>query len=121
MSALSDALAASSAELIDDIGASVTFRRVSESSYNSATGTTTSGANQDETVRALFLQYREAEIDGQLIQRGDRRAIVSASGLTKTPAVGDVFVGKGDTVRVISVQKIEASGDGLVYACQVRE
>ncbi len=121
MSALSDALAASSASLVAEIGVSVTFRRVPQTAYNPVTGSTTEGAAQDETVKVMFLDYREAEIDGQLIQRGDRRAVLAASGLTKEPDAGDFFVGEGDTVRVISVRRVEAAGSGLVYVCQVRE
>lgn len=113
-------------DLLGEQGYSVTFRRVTEGAYDPATGQTGASSTDDETVIMAFLDYKIAEIDGSQIQRGDRKAILSAydssgSLLSKTPRVNDQFVGEGDKVSVIDVQTIKSAGVVVGYVCQVRE
>lgn len=113
-------------DLLGEQGYSVTFRRVTEGAYDPATGQTGASSTDDETVIMAFLDYKIAEIDGSQIQRGDRKAILSAydsSGglLSKAPRVNDQFVGEGDKVSVVDVQTIKSAGVVVGYICQVRE
>lgn len=107
-------------------GQTMTFRRVAEGVYDPATGQATPGVPQDENALVALVNYRLALVDGVNIQRGDRRALVSArktdgSTLTKVPRTNDLLVGVGNTVQVITVEKIEVDGVPVAYTCQVRE
>ena len=112
------------ARLIQDAGYDLTFRRVTRSAYDPATGAAAATANDDETVRGIFIAYRDQDIDGTLIQRGDRQAIISptyaGASISKEPQVDDEFRGEGDAVRVVSARTIKSGGSVAAYICQVR-
>jgi len=112
--------------LLRDHGYDITFRRINNGgSYDPATGTITGGSNSDESVRAIFLNYIARDIDGTLVQRGDRKAVIAAtyngSAISKTPQIDDELRGEGDAVRIISVQTIKSGSSILAYVCQARE
>lgn len=112
--------------LLREHGYNLTFRRPNNGgSYNPATGAITGGSNADETARVVFLSYTARDIDGTLVQRGDRKAVMAATyngtALTKTPQIDDELRGEGDAVRVVSVQTIKSGASILAYICQVRE
>lgn len=112
--------------LLREHGYDLTFRRPSNGgSYNPATGAVSGGSNADETARIVFLSYTARDIDGTLVQRGDRKAVMAATyngtALTKTPQIDDELRGEGDAVRVVSVQTIKSGASILAYICQVRE
>lgn len=111
--------------LLNDRGTSVTFRRVTEGGYDPSTGQTGAASTDDETVYVAFTDYRENLIDGQNVLQGDRKALLSnyqtdGTALTKTPAVGDEFVGEGSTVQVVEAHTIKDAGQVVGYICQVR-
>lgn len=113
-------------QVLDRLGYDLTFRRIDEGAYDPATGSTGTPTNDDETVRGYFANYEIAEIDGSAIQRGDRKAIISAvdangAALTKVPQSNDLLIGQGNTVRIVSVEKPRPSDVATVYICQVRE
>jgi len=110
------------------VGYDVTFRRPANSSrsYDPATSSLSGGGgNQNETVRGIFLNYRNGAIDGSLIERGDRLFAMSASyngaALSKTPQRGDQIIGEGDPVTVIDVQIVKGNATVIGYLLQVRK
>lgn len=112
--------------LLQEHGYDLTFRRPNNGgSYNAATGAITGGSNADETARVVFLNYISRDIDGTLVQRGDRKAVMAATyngtALSKTPQIDDELRGEGDAVRVVSVQTIKSGASILAFICQVRE
>ena len=105
--------------LLDLHGQSVTFRRVNNAGYDVSTGTVGSSSNDDETVRVHFQNYRDNQIDGAMIQRGDRMVILSpeqtdGTALSKRPQIGDFIVGEQDTVTVVNARPV-MSGTSVVY------
>lgn len=114
-------LAREALALVGAFGYPLTFRRATGGTYDAATGTVTGASNSDESVTGLFIAYKNTEVDGSNIQRGDRKALLPASGLVKVPQINDQLLGEGDTVSVVSVQEINANGVPIVYVCQVRE
>lgn len=112
--------------LLDELGYDLTFRRITRSGgYDPATGQTGTPSNDDETVRGYFTDYRVSEVDGTQIQRGDRKAIISAvtatgAALTKTPQTDDVLIGQGNEVRIVAVREMRPDDKAAVYVCQVR-
>ena len=112
--------------LLRDHGYDLTFRRINNGgTYDPATGTITGGSNSDETIRAIFLNYNANDVDGTLVQRGDRKAVIAATyngtAITKTPQINDELRDEGDAVRVVSVQTIKSGASILAYVCQARE
>lgn len=112
--------------LLREHGYDLTFRRPNNGgTYNPATGAITGGSNADETVRAVFVSYNAGDIDGTLVQRGDRKAIIAATysgaALTKIPQMDDELRGEGDAMRIVSVQTIKSGASILAYLCQARE
>ncbi len=112
--------------LLREHGYDLTFRRPSNGgSYNPATGAVSGGSNADETARVVFLNYTSRDIDGTLVQRGDRKAVMAATyngtALSKTPQIDDELRGEGDAVRILSVQTIKSGSSILAYVCQARE
>lgn len=112
--------------LLREHGRDITFRRPGNGgTYNPATGTVSGGSNADETVRAAFINYQSRDIDGTLVQRGDRRALIAATyngaALSKTPQIDDELRGEADAVRVVSVQTIKSGSTLIAYSCQTRE
>lgn len=112
--------------LLREHGYDLTFRRPSNGgSYNPATGAVSGGSNADETARVVFLNYTSRDIDGTLVQRGDRKAVMAATyngtALSKTPQIDDELRGEGDAVRIVAVQTIKSGSSILAYVCQARE
>jgi len=111
--------------LVTQFGQSVTFRQVSHGTYDPTTGTVASTTNTDKTVKCYMSEYNLTEVDNDSVVMGDRKALLpstdtSGSSLPE-PDVGDKILGFGDTVVVISVQKIYHADTLVCYICQVRE
>ena len=112
--------------LLKEHGYDLTFRRPNNGgSYDPATATVTGGSNADETVRAIFINYTVGDVDGTLVQRGDRKAVIAATyngtAISKTPQINDELRNEGDAVRIVSVQTIKSGASLLAYVCQTRE
>lgn len=110
-------------QLLTDFGYDVTHRRVTgqdSSGYDPATGTVGTTANDDETVRGVFLQYRTNDPDFSFVERGDRKLVLSGA-VSKVPREGDRVLGEGDEVEIIAVRTIKAGANVIAYVCQVRE
>lgn len=113
-------LAADILRLIKDRGESLTLVKTTTGAYDPATsGATESTANH--TIQVAVVGYKSNLIDGSIIQRGDRKAIIAASGLNVTPAIGDKITGLGDAVRIIDKRTVRDNGQNVAFVCQVRE
>jgi len=111
--------------LITQFGQEVTLRKVSYGAYDPTTGTVASTTNTDYTARCYMSDYNLTEIDNDSVVMGDRKALLpsldTSGGSLPEPDVGDKIVGFGDTVGVISTQKIYHADTLVCYICQVRE
>ena len=110
--------------LINDFGMGVTYRKVVTGAYDPATGSA-GNTTTDYSVKSYMAQYTLTELTLDSVVRGDRKALLSAfdtSGVPiPIPDEGDLLVGVGDTVRVVSTQTIYSSDSVVCYICQVRE
>lgn len=113
-------LAQDALDLLSDMGETLTLKKVSTGSYDPSTGSATE-TTTDYSVTGTFINYKQGHIDGSLIQRGDRKALIAAKGLTVDPAIDDKITGVDDSVRVVAVQKIREGGSTVAFFCQVRE
>lgn len=111
--------------LVNQLGQSVTLRKVAYGAYNPATGTVGSTSNTDYTANAYFADYGLGEIDNDNVVFGDRKVLLSgydsSGSALPEPDSEDLLIGVGDTVRVVSVQKIYHASTLVCYICQVRE
>jgi hypothetical protein len=99
-------------------GYDLTLKRVKVGgTYDTTTGTVTGGATSTATIRGVFIDYNEQDIDGTNVLADDRKLLVQADGLTLVPEVGD-FV--DDEVRIERVRKIQSGATVIAYICQTR-
>lgn len=110
--------------LIQTHGKALTFVSKGAATYNPTTGSTTA-STASQTVKGYFYNYRAEDITGTNIVIGDRRLVVSVTDTSGTaltaPKKGDTFAGEGDTVSVVSVERIMSGANPVCYICQVRE
>lgn len=112
--------AATADKLIRRFGAAVAITRDVPGEYDPATGETSGDVQSIIYAQAVVFDYPQGNIEGSLIRSGDRKAIVSAVGIS-APQVGDVFPWQGDSLTVVSVKTLGPAGLAVIYTCQVRK
>jgi hypothetical protein len=105
------------AHLLQDFGSALTLTRGGTPAYNPATGTTTTSGGGTFTVRGVFINYADENVNGTTIRSGDRRLLVAAQGSTTAPQIDDVVGG----LKVIDVRTIAPNGTPIAYSCQMRK
>lgn len=105
----------------DRFGAPIVLRQETET-FDPATRSTTT-AITDNAGRGRFIEYRQSEIDGTLVQANDRR--VRVTGIGVTPAAGDVFFDGADVTtanqyRVVAVVPVTAAMSLVAFDLQLR-
>lgn len=114
-----------SKQLIRDHGETLDFFREEKTKYNPATGKPDPIEISSEEVVGAITSFKEKLVDGQLIQKGDKKIIIgnkkkSGEPLSKVPSAGDIFKRSSQEFKVISVNQIISSGITTVYICHVR-
>ena len=72
-------------------GYDISLKRTnSGGAYDTTTGKVSGGTTISATVRGVFIDYRESDIDGTSILADDRKLLLQARGLAMTPETGDV-------------------------------
>jgi len=111
--------------MVDRLGQQVTLRKVAYGAYNVATGTVGSTTNTDYTAKAYVADYNLSELDQDNVVFGDRKVVLTAfdtsGNALPEPDAEDFIIGAGDSVKVVSVQKIYHANSLVCYICQVRE
>lgn len=106
------------ARLLATHGYDLTLNRVKVGgTYNTTTGAVTGGSTLTATIRGVFIDYNEQDVDGTNVLADDRKLLVQADGLTLVPEVGD-FV--DDEVRIERVRRIQSGATVIAYICQTR-
>ena len=119
-------MATTALKLIASKGQSVTWQRRTAGAYNPATGAA-AVTTAEVTCTGLMLDYKDrttagVNTDSQgLVQRGDRKLLLAASGMPGTPLPGDNFVVGGETWSVVFTKPLNPGGVALLYECQVRQ
>jgi len=110
-------LARDTALLMRDFGSTLTLTRPGVGAYNPATGKTAAATPTSFTVRGVFVNYEDKNVDGTVVRAGDRRLLVSTQGSSTTPAIGDRVNG----LQVVDVRTIAPRGVAIAWACQMRK
>lgn len=104
------------AELLEDFGQDLTLRRVGTRVYNPATGTIIATSTPlDISVRGVFIYRDQMNADGTVIRGADRRLLITATGATGTPAVGDTV----DGTKISHVRTFAPNGTVVAWDCKV--
>ena len=71
------------------------------------------------SVRAVITNYNQNEIDGTLIQREDKQAIIAGASVAK-PDTFDELVRGSLRYKIVNVEEITPGGTPLLYKLQLR-
>ena len=119
MSSFYSDLANVATRLLTDKGQQVTVTRPVTSSHNPATGVVTSGTSTTFTGFGAAFNYNKSEVDGTLVQHGDIRFMIDASG--GLPEINDLVTIDSDSYRVMSVINTSPAGTSVKYELQLRK
>jgi hypothetical protein len=108
-------------EQIEENGRPVIFRHNNEGVYNSSTDTFTGAGTVDENVTALFTDFKQTEIDGTVIIRGDKKVLIASSSLASPPASNDIIIDGAYHYKVIPMDTIRPGDTPIIYKLQVRK
>ena len=103
---------------IPGIGASMTYRRVSSGSYNSATGKVREVVS-DTSLKGIFSDVNVREVT-DLVQSDDRKCTIPAGSLTVTPSTADRIVSSGVQYQIIRIKTIDQAGTAISYELFLR-
>lgn len=110
--------AATAVRLLAKYGQVVTLTHSAPGTYDPATGSVANTLTT-QTAVAVELDYSEREIDGTLVQRGDKKLLLAASGLT-VPTVDDTVTVRSVVYTIKSVNTVAPGGVDIVYELQGR-
>lgn len=111
-------LAATAQRLIAKNGRSVTLRKESRTPKDQAKPWRGTDCNDtDITVTAVIVDYTEADIDGERIKRGDRRALVST---TTDIRQWDLMIDGDEHYRIQNVEQIKPGSVDILWKLQLR-
>ena len=103
-------------DLLDDFGQDLTLARAGTPTYAPSTGLVTNGTPTTLSVRGVFIYFDHTNFDGTIVRAGDRRLLITATGATGTPAVGDIVAGH----KIVNVRTFAPEGTIVAWDCQVR-
>lgn len=118
---------ATALKLLTSKGQAMTLTQEAPATYNPATGTNTPGTVTNTTVKGIVTDYKDrttagSNSDGEtLVQRGDRKALFSASGVAAAPTANDTLTIGGVVWRIVFCKALDLGGTPVVYECQVRK
>ena len=112
-------MAETATELLTEFGQALTLTRQSAGGYSYSDSSATVTTSTQSGVGALF-DWGSKEIDGTLIVHGDKKLLLSATGIT-APKINDT-VTLGSTVYTIKAPLVELNPAGTVvmYTCNLR-
>lgn len=119
--------------LLEKYGMALTLRRVTPGAYDPATGAMGASTTVDYPCVGLVDEYKENMIAASVIERGDKKLLVSAKGLSVVPQIGDQFIfpnsdvwyvphGAGNLVASWQpVTPLSPGGIPIMFTVQVRQ
>lgn len=110
------------ASMIGNYGADITVRLLTRSGYSAASDTYATIATTDYVIKGLITNYDEADIDGTIIQNGDRRVLIYAKGLPALESSVDEIqiIYGGIAWNPISIVPLKPGGTTILYYLQCR-
>lgn len=113
-------LAQAASDLVADFGRDYVINRKARGEYDPAANARVDVYDSNYTVRGVLSDYRERQVDGESVLRGDKQFIFAALGLPIEPALTDVVVDGADAWRIVSLELTKPGSTALCYVAQVR-
>lgn len=113
-----DNMATTALKLLTSKGQTVTFSREVSSGFDPALGIDTTSTTTF-TGKAAHLNYKNSEIDGTQVIKGDSRLILEAT--ATVPLVSDTVTVDSIVWRVMDVEPVSPAGTVVIYKIQVRK
>jgi hypothetical protein len=113
-----DSLKKTATQLITKFGADAVITRLSERTFNPATGAYSTGSSSNYTLKAVRAQFNAFEKAGDNIQDNDVRLLVQ-SGVT-VPVINDTLTFDSVAYRIMNVTTESPSGTDIFYDIQCR-
>lgn len=108
-------------DLLAQNGQTIQIRRVTDGALGSTPWKPGAPTTADESVFSAVFQIKDEKVDGTLVQRGDKLALISAADVTGgIPTTQDFLVIGGIVHKVIMVENVSPSNDDVLYKVQVR-
>jgi len=108
-------------KLVEEHGETLTLRKPTYSTYNPETSQIDGTTIVDYSVTAYFYTYTLGVRDPDNINRGVRKCLISALGLSVSPDTEDEIIGNGNTVHITNVLTMFSGGQAVCYICDVSE
>lgn len=120
MTALDTKARATAVRLLNKYGKSVSHTIVTEGTYDPITGEVSGGSTTVGVPKALVEDFNGTDYTSGLIEIGDRKLTIAASGNTE-PKPNDRFTVGSDVYTVIAVEIIWSGEQAALYVSQVRK
>lgn len=121
--ALYDTFQATATRLIDKFGQAATLKQSTIGAYDPATGTASETVTSS-TGRVVVTDYDIRQVDGTLIQRGDKRILLSVitgvGAKDVSPVPGDKIVVGNVTYTVVDASPLSPGGTVVMHEIQAR-
>jgi hypothetical protein len=119
-SALYGELAQAAVDLLNELGQIVLLTRpAAGAGYDPDAGFVDEGDVQVWSASGVEFEYNQREVDGSLIQRGDRRVLIAPS-LGTTPKSGDVITLGAYRLEVVESRPLQPAGVVVLHEVQAR-
>jgi hypothetical protein len=123
--ALASSLQKTASKLMGKFGGALIYRKVTNGSYNAATGTISETVT-DYVLRGVLqdVNLREANASAQreryLIQSGDKKLLIAAADLAFTPDTVDKVLIGAALHQIITIEIIEQDNQPITYQLLLR-
>lgn len=102
---------------ITDKGSDVIIKRVTPGTFDPATGTIAGGSKSSSTIKAVVTEYKDYQIDGDAIKRGDKELLIDADSL---PDIKDALTIDSIDYQIVNINPLSPGDTILLYKVQVR-
>ena len=107
--------------LIAKFGQGIEIMRASTSEPHPVTGVGESRTGGPYDAVAVLLPYPDDKIDGTLVQRGDRKLLMSVGDADYAPILSDRPVVNEQEWTIVNIETISPAGTDVLYKLQVRQ
>ncbi|MGE8098116.1 hypothetical protein ACQKP6_09150 [Pseudomonas fluorescens] len=122
MAGFYDEMAVMALEMLRDYGQPVTIRDIIKGAYDPSTSKTQPDTIVERTAQGILLGFTGQEFQtNSLIEVGDKKLKIAASGLTSPPTLLSKVVAQGRTWTIVPpLKEINPAGTPILYELQVR-
>jgi hypothetical protein len=105
---------------ITEWGEPVTLIQPGESTFDPATGMTSSGEDVETSCRAVFMPMNQMRVDNTNILASDMTCKIAAAGISVIPEVGEKIERGSREYAILAVRTIGPDGTPIIYDLDLR-